>query len=66
MNTEIPTMPRWEYFQIMGNNCRVHGMNLKEAERALDSALPNREDYEDFWTGYRYGKSDEVQALPLR
>jgi hypothetical protein len=66
MNTETPKMPRWQYFSAMGNNCRVNGMNLKEAEIAVESALPNREDYEYFWTGYQYGKSDEVQALPSR
>ena len=66
MNTETPKMPRWQYFQAMGNNCRVHGMRQKEAEIAVESALPNPEDYEHFWTGYQYGKSDDVQALPSR
>jgi len=66
MNTEIHKMPRWEYFHAMGNNCRVHGLNYRDAERAVESALPGPDDYEHFWNGYHYGRVDEVQALTSR
>jgi hypothetical protein len=61
-------MPRWQYFNILGNNCRLLGMSQGESERALALALPDPDDNDadDFWGGYHYGENVKVHQLPLR
>jgi hypothetical protein len=63
MKTVIQTI-RWEYFYAMGNNCRLHGMNANQAETVIEQSAGFANDFEDFWTGYLNGRSDEIVALP--
>ena len=55
-------MTRTEYFNTLGNNCRVLGLDAGSAwkviENVSDSQVP--EDSDDFWYGYVYGKNTEV------
>jgi hypothetical protein len=66
MNTETPTMFRWQYFTIMGNNCRLQGMSQEEAQEVINCASESPGDGDNFWTGYHYGKQDFIEVLPRR
>ena len=59
-------MYRWEYFYAMGNNCRLHGMTANQAETVIEQSAGFANDFEDFWTGYLNGSSDEIAALPSK
>jgi hypothetical protein len=57
-------MIRWEYFYAMGNNCRLHGMATHEAQTVLDQVGMWANDAENFWTGFMYGRDNNVVSLP--
>lgn len=59
-------MYRWEYFHAMGNNCRLHGMSSHDAQTVIDKAAGAGffNDFENFWTGFLYGRSDQIASLP--
>lgn len=58
------TIPRWHYFQTMGNNCRVTGLLTAEAEKLIDSRAQRMEDRNNFWFGFRKGTVNEFVPLP--
>ena len=63
----MKTMPRWYYFYMMGNNCRVQGIILLDAEVVIDKtpSAVHPEDHDDFWRGYFCGRDPKVVSLPL-
>jgi hypothetical protein len=66
MNTEIPKMPRWQYFDLMGNNCRLRGMSHDEAQEVINAVSRYPGDGYNFWHGFLYGREEIIQELPLQ
>lgn len=58
------SIPRWQYFQTMGNNCRAQGLNTDAAEKVLEAKADRMEDRNNFWFGYRKGSGNEFVSLP--
>jgi len=63
MNPEMPKMPKWQKFQIMGNNCRVRQIPQKDAEQIIEEAAVTQDDFDNFWEGFRNGTEDFVQQV---
>jgi hypothetical protein len=63
MNTENMPMPKWQKFHIMGNNCRVQQIPHKEAERIIEQWAVDQDDFDNFWTGFYYGRNDFVESV---
>lgn len=57
-------LPRWMYFRIMGNNCRIQGLPHIQAEKVADSKGSRIEDFNNFWFGYHRGDQAEFVSLP--
>jgi hypothetical protein len=65
MNAKPPRMYRWQYFNSMGNNCRLHRHTQNEAEAVIEAASDQPNDHADFWEGFYFCEDQAIVALPL-
>jgi len=66
MNIDTPTMFRWQYFNLMGNNCRLLGLSQNEAQEVINAASRSPGDGDNFWHGFLYGREEIIQELHLK
>ena len=55
------TMFRWQYFTMIGNNCR--GQTQEDAQSVIDNCAAGPQDEDQFWTAYNHGRGDSI-CLP--
>jgi hypothetical protein len=65
MNLKLPRMFRWQYFNSMGNNCRLQHSE-RQATAIIEAASDQPNDHADFWEGFYNGKDEVIVALPLQ
>lgn len=59
-------MTRDQYYELMGNNCRLHRMSREDAQRVVDDNTHDRHDSDNFWNGYLHGTQPTIARLPLK
>lgn len=63
MNCEKVTIPTWQRFHTMGNNCRVQNIPQKEAERIVEQLAVTQDDFDNFWEGFHNGRDEFVKSV---
>jgi hypothetical protein len=66
MNLKLPRMFRWQYFNSMGNNCRLHRHSVWDAAVVIEAASDQPNDHADFWEGFYNCEDEVIVALPLQ